>query len=136
LHPTLLNPLLKVRDKNSLVKSAISERVSRQMWRFIRLVVRNHRENMLQLMALNYLAIYRKARNIHIATVETAVPLSTEIEERLKKWILAHTQGTVELYNHINPELIGGFIFQMNYHRVDGSISSQITEIKRQFKEN
>jgi F-type H+-transporting ATPase subunit delta len=136
LRPTLLNPLLRVRDKVALVKSAISERVSRQSWRFIRLVVRNHREDMLQNMALNYLVLYRKARNINIATMETAVPLPPEIEERLKAMKNNHSHGTIELIKRVNPDLIGGFIFQMNYLRIDGSVASQLTGIKKQFMNN
>jgi F-type H+-transporting ATPase subunit delta len=131
--PTLLNPLLRGRDKISLVKSAISERVSRCSWRFIRLVVRNHREGMLQTMALNYLDLYRKSRKINIATIETAIPLSFELEELLKKRMSNQFHGTIELVKSINPDLIGGFIFQMNFQRIDGSVVSQLTGIKKHF---
>ncbi|MDR0294639.1 MAG: F0F1 ATP synthase subunit delta [Prevotellaceae bacterium] len=133
LRPTLLNPILGVRDKNKLIKSAISERVSRPMWRFIRLVVRNHREDMLQSMAINYLDLYRKARNINLAMVETVVSLAPETEEHIKSLVCSRTRGTVELTKRINPDLIGGFIFQMNFLRMDASVASQLTEIKKHF---
>ena len=133
LRPFLLNPILGIRDKVKLVKSAISERVSRQTWRFIRLVVKNHREEMLQSIALNYLDLYRKAHNIHVAVVETVAPLTAETEERIKAFVRTRTRGTVELDKHINPDLIGGFVFQMNFQRIDGSIVSQLTEIKKHF---
>jgi len=132
LRSCLLNPILGARDKNKLIKSAISERVSRQTWRFIRLVVRNHREEMLQSIALNYLDIYRKARNINLAMVETVVPLTPATEERLKRLMRTRTQGTVKLAKCINPDLIGGFIFQINFLRVDASVASQLAEIKKQ----
>ena len=132
----LLNPLLRQRDKNALIKSAISERVSRQTWRFVRLVVRNHREDMLQNMALNYLDLYRKSRNISIAAIETAVPLTSEVKERIKELINSRFHGTVELIEHVNPDLVGGFVFQMNFQRIDGSIASQLNEFKKQFMDN
>jgi len=133
LRPTLLNPILGARDKNALIKSAIGERISRQTWRFIHLVVRNHREEMLQSMALNYLDLYRKARNISIAVVETVVPIDPETEERVKTLICDRTHGTVELSKRINPDMIGGFIFQMNFLRIDASVVSQLSEIKKHF---
>jgi F-type H+-transporting ATPase subunit delta len=68
-----------------------------------------------------------------LATVETVVPLASEIEERLKTLMRTRTQGTVELSKRINPELIGGFIFQMNFLRVDASVASQLAEIKKHF---
>jgi len=134
LRSFLLSPILRTHDKIALIKSAMSERVTRPVWRFVRLVVRNHREDMLQLMALNYLDLYRKSRNINLATVETAVPLDPDTEARLKTLMCNQTHGTVELIKRVNPDLIGGFVFQMNNLRIDGSISSQLIEIKKQFK--
>ena len=133
LRPTLLNPILRERDKIALIKSAISDHVTRPTWRFIRLVVGNHREDMLQSMALNYIDLYRKAHNIHVAIVETAIPLAPENEERLKTLMATRTQGTIELQRNVNPQLIGGFIFQMNFQRIDASVRAQITEIKKHF---
>jgi len=136
LRSFLMSPILRTHDKIALIKSAISERVTRPVWRFVRLVVRNHREDMLQSMALNYLDLYRKAHNINLATVESAVPLSPQTQERLKTLMSAQTHGTVELIQRVNPELIGGFIFQMNNLRIDGSISSQLKEMKKRFMED
>lgn len=133
LRSTLLNPLLRPRDKIALIKSAISEQVTRESWRFLCLVVRNHREDKLQSIALDYLDLYRKARNINVVLVETVVPIVPETEESIKALIHTYTGGTVALNKRINPELIGGFIFQMDYLRIDGSVASQLTEIKKYF---
>ena len=133
LRPALVTPILGTRDKIALIKSAISERVTRQTWRFIRLVVRNQRESMLQSIALNYLSLYRKSRNINVVSLETVVPLAPETEERIKALVHTQTGGTVELRKRLNPNLIGGFIFQMNFQRIDGSIASQLTDIKKHF---
>jgi len=132
----LQSPILGRREKMALIKSAISERVTRPVWRFIGLVVRNHRVEMLYPMTLNYLDLYRKARNINTAIVETATPLTPQTEERLKAMLCAHTHGTVELIKRTNPDLIGGFVFQMNYQRIDGSVSSQLTEMKKHFMDD
>ena len=133
LRTFLLNPILGIRDKNKLIKSAISERVSRQMWRFIRLVVRNHREEMLQSIAINYLDLYNKARNINVALLETVTPLPAATEARIKAFVRTRTRGTVELIKRTNPDLIGGFIFEMDFMRIDGSIATQISEMKKHF---
>jgi F-type H+-transporting ATPase subunit delta len=133
LRPALMNPMLGTRDKIALVRSAIGEQVTRQTGRFIGLVVRNHRVDMLYPMALNYLNLYRKSHNINLVSLETVVPVASKTEERLKAFVRTRTRGKVELIKHINPDLIGGFIFQMNYLRVDGSVASQLAEIKKCF---
>jgi F-type H+-transporting ATPase subunit delta len=130
----LLNPILRQRDKVALLKSAVSERVTRPTWRLIRLVVRNHREEMMQAIALNYLHFYRKARNINRVEIGTVVPLSSETQERLKLLVQTKTHGTVELIRRINPDLIGGFVFEMDYQRIDASVSSQLKEIQKNLK--
>jgi len=135
LRQCLLNPILGEEDKAALLKSAVGGQVTNQTWRFIQLVMRNRREEMLQAIALNYLALYRKARNIHQATLETVVPLAPATEERFKMLLSARTQGTVELIKRINPDLIGGFVFQMNFQQIDASVASQLAEIKKHFTE-
>jgi len=129
----LLNPILGVREKNKLIKSAISERVSRPMWRFIRLVVKNHRVEMLQSIAINYLDLYNKARKINVALLETVTPLPLKTEERIKALVRTRTRGTVKLVKRTNPDLIGGFVFELDFKRIDGSVASQLTEIKKHF---
>ena len=136
LYHTLHNPVLGVRDKVSLIKSAISERVSRCTWRFIRLVVYNHREYLFQLMALNYLDLYRKDRNINVAVVESAVPIEPETEEHIVALIRTHTRGKVELIKRIDPDLVGGFIFQMNFLRIDASVTKQLADVQNQIIDN
>jgi len=133
LRPALANPILGTRGKIALIKSAISEQVTRQTWRFVRLVVRNQRESMLQSIALNYLALYRESHNINVVSLETVVPLAPATEERVKALVHSRTGGEAELDKRINPGLIGGFIFQMNFMRIDGSIASQLAEIKKHF---
>jgi len=136
LRQILLNPILEEDDKTALLKSAIGERVTPQTWRFIQLVMRNHRQDLLQAIALNYLGLYRKARNINMATLESVVPLTPETEERFKTLLHTRTQGTVELIKRINPNLIGGFIFRMNFLQIDASVASQLAEIKKHFMDD
>ena len=54
-------------------------------------------------------------------------------EQRLKEWIVSRTHGTVELRTLVRPDILGGFIFEMNSMRLDASVATQLREIREQF---
>lgn len=133
LRRVLANPILAQSDKVDLLKTAVGEKITPETENFIRLVVRKHRELLLQDMALGYLKMYRKARNIKQAYVETAVALPEKTRDRLREMIEKRTKSHVELITTVKPELIGGFVFDMNFRRIDGSVRTQLNDIKKHF---
>ena len=135
LRPTLDNPVLSAKDKKDLLHSAIGEKVSAESERFIDLVLENHREEYLQSIALMYQDLYRKANNISVGSLETAVAVDKEVEERIKEMVTSHTKGTMELKATVNPKLVGGFIFEIDFRRLDASVVSQLAGIRKQFIE-
>ena len=50
-------------------------------------------------------------------------------------WIASETNGKVELKTSVKPELLGGFVFEMDSERLDASIATQLRNIKKQFVE-
>ena len=115
------------------------ERVYGQMGKlaaaFVREVLHNRRERFLQWIALMYREQYRKAHGISTGKLETAVPVAPDTERRLKELIEAQTRGTLELEASVKPDLIGGFVFEMNCERLDASVATQLRSIRRQFAE-
>ena len=89
----------------------------------------------MQQISLMYLDLYRKLNHISTGKLETAVAIDSETEKRISDWIAAKTRGTVELRTCVKPELIGGFIFEMDSERLDASIATQLRSIKKQFVE-
>ena len=59
--------------------------------------------------------------------------LDETTEQRLKEWIVSRTHGTVELRTLVRPDILGGFIFEMNSMRLDASVATQLREIREQF---
>lgn len=84
-------------------------------------------------MALGYQELYQKAHNISTGRLQTAVDIDATTREHLTNWIASRTHGTVELKTLVNPEILGGFIFEMNSLRLDASIAAQLREIRKQF---
>ena len=125
--------LRRVLDK--LVYAACGGDPGEVLERFAQLVLHNRRERFLQWIALMYREQYRKAHGISTGRLETAVPVTPDTERRLKELIEAQTRGKLELEASVKPDLIGGFVFEMNCERLDASVATQLRSIKRQFAE-
>lgn len=133
LRTILINPVLREEDRGKLLESAAGGKVGAQLRKFLQLVMRNRREELLQSIALSFMTVYRKAHNISIARMETAVPLPQETQDRIINYIGARTGGEVELDLKVNPEIIGGFIFSMDFREMDASVVRQLKDLKKEF---
>ena len=137
LRATLDNPILSIRDKFSLICTAASGslNVSREYSRFITLVLRNHRENFLQFICLSFLNLYRQMEHIGVGKLITAVPVSQETEERIRRSAGVVLHMKMELDTEVNPAIEGGFIFDYDDFRLDASVATQLKRVKQQFIE-
>ena len=102
--------------------------------RGIRLVIANHREMYIRLIALMYQKLYRKAYRIGQVKVISAVKLDDLTMERVKKLAMGH--GEYERYEFIEviePALIGGFILQIGSQQLDFSVGGELHRLAKQF---
>lgn len=134
LRAFLMNPMLADKEKEALLKSAVGQQVTPQTQRFLKLVAHNNRVELLQSIAVDYLDAYRRSRNILMAYIETAVPIPEETRQRIRKLLGEQTKAEIWLDLHVNPEIIGGFIFRLDFREVDASVAGQLKGIKKQFK--
>lgn len=135
LRPTLENPILSREDKVKLLCEAAGGKVSNEYKRFATLVLEERREKFMQFMAYSYIDLYRKKNNINIGKLITASPVTDTIIGRMKNMVAKGTQGTVEFETHIDPSIMGGFILEIDFNRMDASIASQINKVRQQFIE-
>lgn len=136
LRKALENPMLTTKNKQALICAATAgeREVSKEFIRFIQLVLKHRRENLLQYICISYISLYRKMRNIGVGKLTTAVPVSEEVRERIRKSASSVLQNNyMELQIEVDPAIEGGFIFDVNDQRLDASIATQLKRIKQQF---
>lgn len=137
LREALSNPVLGKREKLSLLATASmgEQAMSREFARFMTLVLKNGREGVLQYICLTFLYLYRKEHNIVIGKLITATPVSDEVKQRIRREASTRLQAHTELRTEVDPEIEGGFIFDINGVRLDASIATQLKSVRRQFVE-
>jgi F-type H+-transporting ATPase subunit delta len=135
LKKTLDNPVLPKSEKRKLVIMAAGGDVSQPFERFVDLVAENNREVHLHSILLKYIDLYRKQKNIHSGKLITAEAVDSTIEKRLLLTIEKETGGTVELEKIVDPAILGGFLFEVDFVRWDASLSGQLKRIREEYIE-
>lgn len=135
LRQALENPVLPLREKFSLIcVAAVGNGIAgREFSRFITLLLKKRRENLLQYICLSFLGLYRNSKHIGTARLVTAVPVSREMEERIRNMSSSMLHARMEIQTEIDPAIEGGFIFDINGYRLDASIATQLKRVKQQF---
>lgn len=131
------NPILPAEEKLRLICTAADgdQKSSDELIRFIRLVLKEHREAYLHFMSLMYLDIYRKKKHIGVGRLISAVPVNKATEERIRESAAHILHAHMELETVIDPSIEGGFIFDINDYRLDASIATQLKKVRQQFIE-
>ena len=134
LRRTIDNPMLDGAQKEALLTTACGNEAHELTRRFIKLVLQEGREAVIQLMAMSYAAIYRKEKNIIHGKLITATSINQATEEKVRHMVENLTNSNVEFHSEIDSELIGGFILEYDTYRMDASVKSQLRNILKQLK--
>lgn len=131
LQKVLSNPFVKASDKEKLIIAAAGDKADDTFSRFARLVLAHHREDLVYLMMLAYRDIYRTENNISRVTLTTAVKLPDVETDKLKKLVANAFKGrTLEYETKVNPDIIGGFVIDVDSVRMDSSLSSELEQLR------
>lgn len=131
---TIDNPMLSKEKKERLLIVASGEKICDLSRSFIKLVLKEGRESIMQFIANSYITLYRKQKNLIRAKLLTATVVTPAIEQKLRKLVESKTNGTVEFEAATNPDVIGGFILEYDTYRLDLSVKSRLNAILSQLK--
>lgn len=120
--------------KISLLSAALESPVDDAIADFLKLITRHHREEYFHRMLLSFIGQYRVANNIKVGRVVTAVPYD-DLGDRLERIFHDRTGAEVHLIEEVNPDIIGGYIFELDGYRMDASVETQLARIRRQLVE-
>ena len=134
LRQTIDNPMLDKAKKQMLLETAAGGKPCTLTQTFIALVLKEDRENMVQFMAYSYVMLYRKQKNVIRGKLTTAVAVSPAMEQKMRRMVESHAQGTVEFETEVNPDIIGGFILEYDTYRMDASVKSKLNNILNTLK--
>ena len=138
LQEVMNNPYIAVDDKTRLLMTAAeAEKTDSCYVDFLKLLVENKRIDFSRGIALAYLDIYREENNIYLVRLITAADLPQAEIDKLHDLVKRHLNGaSMEFSRTVDPELIGGFVININSERLDASISNELKQLRLKLLSN
>ena len=130
----LKNPIVRAEKKSAVLKAAFTNRVDPMTMAFFEIIARKNREGIMDAIADQFINQYDLLKGIERATVITTVPLTALQREKFKA-IVMKTTGckVVELDEKLESNLIGGYVLRLGDRQVDGSLRSQLNDLRLKF---
>lgn len=127
----MANPYVSAQDKTALLTTAAGAGKDDTTFAdFTALLLKNRRIEFARQIALAYLDLYRQANNIYLVDITTAVELDNDETEKLHSVVQKHLgKATAEYSHHVDPQLIGGFVININSERLDASVSNELKQL-------
>lgn len=125
---------VSVQQKIALLSAALGEEPDPAIVNFLKMVSTNRRLEYLPRMLWAFIEQYRHANNIKVGSIVTAVEIEG-LKERLESLFHEKTGAQVQLSVDVVPDILGGFIFELDGYRVDASVENHLAQIRRKLIE-
>ena len=133
----LRSPILKADKKNAVLKAVFGDKMGHITNAFMNLLVAKGREANLPEIATAFIDQYKALKNIRQVKLITAGPIDESVKESIRQKVAASMPDkTVEMTTSVNPDLIGGWVLEMDDRVVDASIRRDLMDIRKQFMDN
>lgn len=126
------NPVLSSSEKKKVVLEIFKNAFNTISLNFLELIIDNRREAHISGVARNFLKRYKDHLGIKNAILTTAGGIDEAKREEIKQIVKATYNAEVELESKENPDLVGGFILQVDDMQFDASIATQLKNIKHE----
>lgn len=124
---------VSLQQKKEILKTLVyPQSLSDELYRLIVLLVKNERMELLKSILHYFSDKYYKSRKIKQVHLMTASP-SEELEKRLETFIFSNTGCESKISAEVDPDLIGGFVLEMDGFRIDASVLRSLQEIRKEF---
>ena len=126
------SPVLSPQFKSEMFQQLFTDAMQPLTINFFKLLASKQRERYLTAIMDVFSVIVNEAAGRLVAKVTTAVPITSEQEERLIQQLSAYSGKQVRLETTTNAQIQGGFIVQLDDTVFDASVATQLQRLKQQ----
>ena len=129
------NPEVTLERKLEILESALGEPMADALRRFVVLVYEHKRIEYFERMLYSFIEQYRSANGIMVGKLVTAAPVAG-LKERLQTALSEKTGVSVLLEEDVDPEILGGFVLNIDDLMMDASVEGQFRLLRRELIDN
>jgi F-type H+-transporting ATPase subunit delta len=135
LSQMLQSPIVRSSDKKAVLM-AVFKNANVATTHLIDTLIANKRLALLNDVAASYTQLYDQMRDLQVATVTTAVPLTDDLKAKVLAKVKELTGKEAEVKNVIDESILGGFVLRVGDIQYNASISNKLNRLKREFTLN
>jgi len=140
-HPEILtvinHPVTYTSQKKNVIHAIFIDKIHPITLDFLLLIVKNHREYYFRDIFRNFVDFYNDTKGIKTVELTTAVKVGDEERADMKAYIQKAFQAReISFTEKVNPEIIGGFIIQIEDKLLDVSVRKQLNKIRHDLMNN
>lgn len=134
----LLNsPVVKADKKDRILDQVFAGKIGQLTSTFMGILVRKGRERLLPDVASAFSELYKVYKNIVVAHVTSAVPLTEGTRDQVRALAVKQHPGmSIELIEKVDPAVIGGLNIRIGDEQYDGTVSRHLADMRREFSKN
>lgn len=118
-----------------VLETALNGPMEPQLKRFVRLVDSNGRIEYFNVMLESFIRQYRAMAGIKVGRIVAASP-SDELKAKVESLLSRMTSSRVLMDVRHDPEIIGGFVLEIDDMRLDASVKGQLQRIRKELVDN
>ena len=130
LRDALTNPALPVENREALVRDILGARAHAMTISQISFLIEAGRTRELSKIAEGVVAIAAERRELAVAEVRSAVPMSDAQRTRMEEALSRATGRKVEVKVVLDPTVVGGVVARVGELVFDGSVATRLEEAK------
>lgn len=136
LRAVVMEPLVSDSRKFAVADEAFGDRVTASSLNFLKLLIRKHRESLIEECTREFQALLAEHNNTADAEASSAVALTPEQVTRLTQSLQTLTGKTIRLTTQVDAALVGGVVVRMGDTVIDGSVRGKLERLERQLLGN
>lgn len=132
----LKSPIIKETKKQAILQDIFEKKMHELTYKFLMVITRNKREDILTEIAEQYIKIFKEYKNILPTILTSAVKLDEGTRNKIIQILGDRANATIELTEEIDEEIIGGFILEFADQQYDASLQRKIKNLRKDFEVN
>lgn len=127
---TLANPMHNRTEKLNLLITASASKLNSLLAEFFGFVIDKGREEFMVFISMSFQKIYREKERVVIGKITSALPLKDASIQKIRQLVDTQFSASIELSTEVEPEILGGFILEVDNYRMDSSIRTELEHIR------
>jgi len=130
LQAAMGSPVLEPTSKKAALDALFAGQVTSALLNLFQLLADRNRASALEAVLHRFLELYREMKQIALASVRSATPLTEDQQAALRRRI-ENAAGTdsVDMELQVDRSLIGGFVVSLGSQVIDASLSGQVRRL-------